>query len=57
MSEVRPESWRFVEEFALWKVTGVGYGLDTPVRSVDALQVLETEWQKEMEHVRRSVEE
>lgn len=56
MSEVRPESWRFIEEFALWKLTGTGYGPDSSARSMDAMQVLEQEWEKEMQYVRRSME-
>lgn len=57
VSAVQAQSWTFIEEFALWKLTGTGYGADSPARSLDAMQVLEREWQKEIEHARRSVEE
>jgi len=57
VSAITPESWRFIEEFAAWKLIGTGYGPDAEARSMDAMRVMEQEWEKEMQHVRGSMED
>jgi hypothetical protein len=53
-SIITGESLRFIEEFQIWKRFGCADIWSMPARTVEAISILEDQWQKEIEFIRKS---
>jgi hypothetical protein len=53
-SIITSESLRFLEEFQIWKRFGCRDIWSMPARTVEAISILEDQWQKEIEFTQKS---